>query len=84
MYLYSAVRMLIFRTYWDTITVFVLATSFISTPIQLAFYVYDLTQVKWVTFNLTVDFIFIVDIILNFQTGYVIQATDEVSAKIRS
>ena len=53
--------------------------SFICLPIQLAFYVHDLTDPSWVSFNLIIDIIFVVDIVLNFQTGYVIPSTDEVS-----
>ena len=68
-----------FRAYWDTITVVVLTASFICLPIQLAFYVHDLTDPSWVSFNLIIDIIFVVDIVLNFQTGYVIPSTDEVS-----
>ena len=68
-----------FRTFWDAITIVVLTLSFICLPVQLAFYVHDLTDASWVSFNLIVDIIFIMDIILNFQTGYLIPATDEVS-----
>ena len=59
------------------IMVFALLMTMFYIPINIAFYTDDYA-VHWKVMNLMLDCIFLMDIVLNFRTGFVDSATDEV------
>ena len=62
------------RWYWDILVVILLMFTVIVLPVSIAFYSEDQTKPLWLTLNALVDFLFFMDIIINFRTG--IASTD--------
>ena len=61
------------RVYWDLGMLVILMLNVILLPVAIAFF-HDAVHPGWLTFNCISDFIFLVDIVLNFWTGVI---TDE-------
>lgn len=67
-----------FRAVWDSLMVIVLISTLVVLPIQLAFYSDDMYDKEWMSMNLLMDTIFMLDIIINFRTAYINPFTEEV------
>ncbi|XP_064624466.1 potassium/sodium hyperpolarization-activated cyclic nucleotide-gated channel 3-like [Lineus longissimus] len=59
-----------FRFYWDFFMLLVLITNLITLPIAISFFNDDLS-IHWIVFNCISDTVFLVDIIINFRTGVI-------------
>ncbi len=59
----------LYRVFWDGIMIFLLLITLIVLPVGLAFYSDEQLQPQWVAINITVDFIFLLDILVIFRTG---------------
>lgn len=57
-----------FKEYWDGINSLVLILTCFVTPIRLAFYSHD--ELIWYIINYMIDFLFLADIIIIFNTAY--------------
>ena len=71
---------LLFRWYWDLVMVITLGITLLVLPVEVAFYSDDEghTSKTWMSINIIVDIIFLVDIAFNFRTGYVHTGVDQV------
>lgn len=68
------------RWYWDLLMVFLMAVTLLLVPINIAFFSDQF--VPWfAAVNCVFDAFFIIDIILNFFTGYLIATHDQVNTK---
>lgn len=67
-----------FRAFWDSLMVLVLISTLVVLPVQLAFYSDDMYEKTWMSVNLLMDTIFMLDIIINFRTAYINPYTEEV------
>ena len=56
------------RIYWDFLMLVILAANVTVLPVAIAFFRDDI-EPGWIAFNCLSDFLFIVDIVLNFWTG---------------
>ncbi|ESO05570.1 hypothetical protein HELRODRAFT_77257 [Helobdella robusta] len=63
-----------FRFYWDFIMLIFLIANLISLPVTITFFHDDLPN-TWITFNAVSDTIFLMDLIINFRTGYITNTT---------
>jgi hyperpolarization activated cyclic nucleotide-gated potassium channel 2 len=60
-----------FRFYWDFFMLFLLIANLIILPVAISFFNDDLST-HWIVFNCVSDTVFIIDIIINFRTGVIL------------
>lgn len=60
------------RFYWDLCMLFLLVANLIILPVAISFFNDDLST-RWIAFNCLSDTIFMIDIVVNFRTGYFFQ-----------
>ena len=58
-----------FRQYWDFIVMVMLILNMFILPLDIAFFTHRNPQ-TWLWFHMVSDFLCIIDIVLNFRTGY--------------
>lgn len=61
---------LFFRYYWDLIVMLILLLNMIMLPLNIAFFGSGQSWIAWMTIHSISDITFMVDIVLNFRTGY--------------
>ena len=57
------------RFYWDLCMLFLLVANLIILPVAISFFNDDLST-RWIAFNCLSDTIFMIDIVVNFRTGF--------------
>jgi hypothetical protein len=74
------VLLLFFRWYWDLVMVITLGITLLVLPVEVAFYSDNEghSSHTWMSINMIVDIIFMVDIAFNFRTGYIHTGVDQV------
>jgi hypothetical protein len=60
----------IYKRYWDILVALLLVISVITTPIDLAFPLYSEKNDGYSDFIYLIDFLFLIDIILNFNSAF--------------
>jgi len=56
------------RFYWDIFMLLTLLANLLILPVAITFF-YDSLSTRWVVFNSISDFLFALDLIINFRTG---------------
>ncbi|XP_058880757.1 potassium/sodium hyperpolarization-activated cyclic nucleotide-gated channel 1-like [Acipenser ruthenus] len=66
-----------FRFYWDLIMLIMMVGNLIIIPVGITFFT-EQTTTPWLVFNVASDTIFLVDLVMNFRTGIVIEESSEI------
>ncbi|XP_048845439.1 potassium/sodium hyperpolarization-activated cyclic nucleotide-gated channel 1-like [Brienomyrus brachyistius] len=66
-----------FRFYWDLIMLIMMMGNLIIIPVGITFFT-EQTSTTWMIFNVASDTIFLVDLVMNFRTGIVIEESSEI------
>uniref|UniRef100_UPI00358E2774 potassium/sodium hyperpolarization-activated cyclic nucleotide-gated channel 3-like isoform X1 n=1 Tax=Myxine glutinosa TaxID=7769 RepID=UPI00358E2774 len=66
-----------FRFYWDLIMLFLMVGNLIIIPVGITFFKNENTT-PWIVFNVLSDTFFLVDLVLNFRTGIVVEDNTEI------
>uniref|UniRef100_UPI00358DE2CB potassium/sodium hyperpolarization-activated cyclic nucleotide-gated channel 3-like isoform X1 n=2 Tax=Myxine glutinosa TaxID=7769 RepID=UPI00358DE2CB len=66
-----------FRFYWDLIMLLLMVGNLIVIPVGITFF-NDKSTTAWIVFNVLSDTCFLVDLVLNFRTGIIIEDNTEI------
>uniref|UniRef100_UPI00398F5354 potassium/sodium hyperpolarization-activated cyclic nucleotide-gated channel 1-like n=1 Tax=Pristiophorus japonicus TaxID=55135 RepID=UPI00398F5354 len=66
-----------FRFYWDLIMLMLMVGNLIIIPVGITFFT-ESTSTIWIVFNVASDTFFLVDLIVNFRTGIVVEDNAEI------
>ncbi|XP_038646782.1 potassium/sodium hyperpolarization-activated cyclic nucleotide-gated channel 1-like isoform X2 [Scyliorhinus canicula] len=66
-----------FRFYWDLIMLLLMVGNLIIIPVGITFFT-ESTSTIWIVFNVASDTFFLVDLIVNFRTGIVVEDNAEI------
>lgn len=68
-----------FRWNWDIFLTFMLILTLVFQPLQIAFYSDSMAHLTSALVNASLSFVFFIDILLNFRTGFIGKESDEVN-----
>ena len=72
---------LFYRWYWEIMMVVVLLLTLAFLPVQVAFLSHEGKQdTQWIILNSCIDVLFMIDILVNFRTGYMESQTEKVTS----
>ncbi|XP_042195899.1 potassium/sodium hyperpolarization-activated cyclic nucleotide-gated channel 1 [Callorhinchus milii] len=66
-----------FRFYWDLIMLLLMVGNLIIIPVGITFFA-ESTSTVWIVFNIASDTFFLLDLIVNFRTGIVVEDNAEI------